>query len=75
MPTPFHCADPKGFVTTHWPDGRTTVQPFGDFLQAQARHALRLRAAAIDAALDALLQRLRRGLRLQRPLRKGIATR
>jgi len=49
-----------GTVTTYRADGTVVHVPFGDFLQAQVRHAHALRAATIDAAFHAAGQRLRR---------------
>jgi len=46
-------------VATPMPDGRVVRVPIGDFLQSQRGVAHELRRAAIDAAIDKLLQRLR----------------
>ena len=47
-------------VVTPLPDGRLVRVSFGDFLSSQKRLAHSLRGAAIDAAIDAAWQRLRR---------------
>jgi hypothetical protein len=59
MQTPAFYDAPTATVTTQSPDGRVVRVPIGDFLRWQAREANRLRQAAIDAAIDRLLQRLR----------------
>lgn len=59
---PFH-VDSRGTVTTCLPDGSVARMPLGDFLDSQRRIAHELRQAAIDAAFDKLLRRLRQLVR------------
>ncbi|HEY6132521.1 MAG TPA: hypothetical protein VIW70_00975 [Rubrivivax sp.] len=60
MQPPFLSDNLSGCVATFLHDGSVVHMPFGDFLEAQKREAHALRRAAINAAIDAALRRLRR---------------